>query len=740
MAISSHFQDQINLVDATKVLTFIVDPTYEEFQFSYNGLECRGGTDLACEYAASELLEAMGYRFYSPQEWGTVRPATIPTGLSISPTTFWMPTNAISLVYGHSWSHTLSSSRTLLNDAHSKWEILNGLFTMPWPAGHRWGNVISNNIEYFRENPDFIKGGYASIDTESGSSAHFDLVGLVDSGLTERYDELVHICAAHLLWDGLNEWNRTNFDPSDSDSNPSDYVFPFTKAVAEAVRAGTEAIADIPAQAGVPEAMLGLYAYAGHRLPPTLSVAPEVYTQVALAFNSTNLSFEELVTQHGAKAAAVLLREYWDTEVWSMSQPFEQIVSKNYNNMYSSYQAAGAIGVNAEYAANWLVNLVGVRHFQRQCKTGTYSYEEALDDVLENLFDNEPTVRELYEFWSVPTQRYNLFNLRYSFDRVNAMPDSWYKTYYQYALTILAELHYLPDQIPLLEQTPADPFPAAFSSMMAHVTAVRELDIMHSYAFMRQQANSAVSKNYPQLKWPSSSSVPLANVPDWHTNSYLPTEADFDSWYAILLADTVREEILDTDNYAIVRGVPSGSTATRTDKINVTAAALLYVGPGELTVTKSGIPTATKFGPGLHHIGTSGTITWSGGLLFVDTFPKVRKDPLDGMTGKNWFLYVQNSIAGIVTMRAGSRWRFIDESGQFDLLPVTSGSYVSPANLGPGQVRVEEGNTRGDFFNDSANRYLSPDKNIVLTTHELVAQEWGNTPKLLVKHPVVVEE
>ena len=69
--VTTYFQQEIDAVDPTKTLIFVVNTTtYGLFEFSYSGLTVTGGSELGCEYGANELLEAMGFRWYAPPPWG----------------------------------------------------------------------------------------------------------------------------------------------------------------------------------------------------------------------------------------------------------------------------------------------------------------------------------------------------------------------------------------------------------------------------------------------------------------------------------------------------------------------------------------------------------------------------------------------------------------------------------------------------------------------------------------------
>jgi hypothetical protein len=722
MAISTHFQDEINRVDAAKTLTYIVDTaTYTLFEWSYSSLTITGGSDLACEYGASALLDEMGFRWYAPDTGAsgnqgrfTKRPMTISITLAQAKTTFWMPTNNIFLTYGHSWANQQLADRTTLNDALAKWQILNSMRTAAWPAGHRWPNIINNNQAYFQANPTMYTGTLGT----SGVGLNLSVTG-------QTYTDMVEICAAEILRQGLNTWNRTNMDATDGNGQSSDLFYPFTLAVAAKVRSGTSAIGTHPMRAGVATAALGAYAYAGHRQAPTLAYTPGVYTQIALGFTPQD-TWVPLIEAHGPKSDAILLREYWAVnDQYPLSNSRRK--THYFETFYPDMQTAGAIGFTAESSAYWLANMVMFRQGIQFAKTGDYSYAQALDDVMEDVFDDDSAVREIYEFWSDPQKDHSEYGLRKSFDIIDTMQDGWYKDFFMYYHVILAKFEYLPDQTLLAEQTPDDPFPAAFADLMSDVVGIRLYDIFHSYGFLRQKANGAVAVNYPALRMFAS---PL---PDWINNPTLPTWAEFDAYHAILLGRTPHDAYLDSEDLALVRGITPriAATAAATKFCNVGRATYWFLGPGTVKVeftTSTGTLTGefeeTAYSTGVHPVLVEDIthVSNTGGFLFLDTFPAVRKDP-DG-TGRNHWLYIPAREAGSVVMRADPRVRFVDQNGEFDLLDEDAVGFVDPSNLGPGQIAINNTNTRGVLFNLNCNRYMSMEPTIALMPLSLAEEEF----------------
>jgi hypothetical protein len=93
-------------------------------------------------------------------------------------------------------------------------------------------------------------------------------------------------------------------------------------------------------------------------------------------------------------------------------------------------------------------------------------------------------------------------------------------------------------------------------------------------------------------------------------------------------------------------------------------------------------------------------VSYTGGRLFLNCFPTVRKDP-DGTAIRHW-MYVPDRIAGEVQITSTVRIRMFDEEGQRDIMP----DGADPANLGPGMVAVDNTNTRGEFSAFNINPYM----------------------------------
>lgn len=733
MTISPAFQEAIDLVDPSKVLSFTIDPEYGDLEWSFEGLAVRGGSDMACNIGAAALLGALKFRFYAPNPSFWKLPAAINEAVSADRQSNWISSTAIFLVYGHGWWGSLYDSRALLNDAYAKWAYLVGVApeNAAFPAGHRWKNVIDGNAAFFAQYPQMIRAISESVDT-------FDLVGIWG---TADWDRLVHLCAAFLLSEGLNEFSRTNFDPVDGDDNPSDFVYPFTLDVVTKMRAGTAAIGGIAAQEAVPEAQLGVYVYAGHRLPPSQPYKPGVYAQVALAFNRTSLSYADLIAQHGALADGLSIRDYLDTQVWSQGRPMFNARNKmGYFDSYDGFADAGVLAMVSEFTANWLVNMPLARAAVLKCQRGgAIAWDEIILELTNDVFDGDPAVRALYEMWVDPIERYSLWSLRRSFDLVDQMAEGWYRRRFEDLLTIYYQFHRCENLADYgIIRAPgqgSDTFAGEISTLLSWVTAIRDADVIHSYAFLRQQANTALN-DYPSLKM---GAIP---EPPWMVNPIAPTAADFQAALSAIRVETLRDADLDSTDLVLkhVTPVATPQTSPYVNHLPATAyysyegtAVYVVLGPSKVRIEDvgSGEVSYASFGLGLHVMDLPGDqrVTWEGGAVFLDTFPFVRKDP-DGTERFHW-LYVPENVAGEVDLRCDVRWSFYDE----EEARKDWGPNAGWPDLGPGQVAVHNSLTRVEISNVNCNRYLSPIAHLALMPRALARRSGNASTITIVEEP-----
>ena len=139
-----------------------------------------------------------------------------------------------------------------------------------------------------------------------------------------------------------------------------------------------------------------------------------------------------------------------------------------------------------------------------------------------------------------------------------------------------------------------------------------------------------------------------------------------------------------------------------------------FIGPGTVThdFISSGIVT-NSYGAGLHDIviNEKATSTWTGGLLFLNMHPSVFTRSANS---GNYWLYVPNSVVGVVDISSDIRLRIFDQAGQLDILPGTDSSNVST-----GLIMVHDPSMVGNHSLGNINPFLSPYHDKMLMLEEL---------------------
>lgn len=759
MAVNTIFATKLAAVTGAVTLAYVSTDTAGhgdlEFSYSYSGgvYTITSSSEAGCEQGASHLLYNMGFRFYAPHPSFHVTPVSIPTNLSAVRQRYWMFANNLAQTYGHSFPSPNNASSTTLTTNVNNWQMLNGWRHVPKPLfvnGHRWSNItLTNGVlnQFFVDYPQLLI---------SGDRDSFDLANLVRG--SADYERLTDYCALRLLTDGFNDFGTTNFDASDGDTNSSNDVFQFSVDVCIKCRAGVSTIGGVSpstygltAKSGVANARLGVYSYAGHKNAPSFDIRPYIFVGIALGFSSAS-TFLPRMQQFANVCDIITARDYSDTHTWSYGRPLVNGKMKSvYADTYDGYHTAGCVGTHTEGSGNWLVNLVGMWQFVNKLHWGTYSYTDAVNDVVDDLFNGDQAVKDLYNYWGNQYNTYSEFSLQTSFEYVQQMADSWYKTLFKYLMVINFEYEFLPERKvdgDPLQNTGSDLFPAAYSKMMAHVTAVRDLDIFHSYAHLRSLGrayvgNTSSTSDYDGYEYLA---FELTPKPDFYNNPYLPTDQDFDDAYAFLQTENVRATGVDPSDPAdlvVMHNIPlpfaEGTQATAFRSRS--ASTFYFYGPG--TVTVSGFDTVPGEGDGdseevprqediecslaqlyiIQLVGTH-TVTHTGGKLFAKYFPTIHRDTLvsgNGYTVGDSYVYWPTLCEGEVRMKATSNLRVRDASGYTNINGTNSGDLLS---IGPGLGTMDNINSSGVMSLTNMNPYVSLKRDYMLMAKSIAETDF----------------
>ena len=312
-----------------------------------------GANVYALRHAVAHLLRELGFRYYAPSpRWHIVPRRTdlrVELNLAAAPD---IGTRKIWYAYGQP-DKNLSANyeRWVMGNRLSGQALLN--------TGHSYGNIILRNAAEFAKHPEY----YAL--TEAGARDHKKVPaaskfctsnpGLLDLVAQDRIRLLGEMRKANPLA------HMVSVDPSDGQGTchceqckalgtPTDRVLHLANHVARKLREV------------YPDGWVGLYAYSSHRLPPTIAVEPNVYVQVALAFNQTEFTLPELVERWSKKVSAIGLREYYGVEAWDWGLPGQMRGSKpGYHKEWIPFYAARKVNaINAETNANWGGQMLGL--------------------------------------------------------------------------------------------------------------------------------------------------------------------------------------------------------------------------------------------------------------------------------------------------------------------------------------------------------------------------------------------
>lgn len=311
-----------------------------------------GAIPSAIRYAAAQLLRDLGFRFYAPSpRWHVtprLRDVRVEKSASEAPA---IGSRSIWYAYG--------MPDKALKENYDQWVFGNRLTANPRiNTGHSYGHIIGRNLKEFEAHPEYYalqeSGERDSKRAVNARKFCYSNPGLIDLVARDRIQLLAELRKTDPL-----EY-MVSVDPSDGEGTchcpncaklgtTTDRVVSLANEVARRLRAVA------------PEAWVGLYAYSSHRLPPSIALEPNVYVQVALAFNRTPYSLPELVELWSKKAGAVGLREYYGVEAWDWGLPGRGRGGKvDYHRQWIPYYAERKLtSLNAETNANWAAQTPG---------------------------------------------------------------------------------------------------------------------------------------------------------------------------------------------------------------------------------------------------------------------------------------------------------------------------------------------------------------------------------------------
>lgn len=694
MADLTNFNMELAALDPARAFSFTLDPIYGANEWSVDGYHVRAGSDAAVAHGASEALYRLGYRFWTPQK--TTRPDSLPPeGVTLPRQSFRYPHVRMFFNYGFGSGTAI---RNRLGAEYATWANLVCFDDDRRPVGHAYPaiiNAINAEDGFFIDNPGYVYG--------TGSSQTFAL-DIGEPGLGAIKERV----AAHLAAN-LNAYNRASIDPQDGSTWSSEQVFGFANDVVALVRQQ------------VPDAMLGLYGYAGHRQPVTFP-CPHLYVDLARGFNDLGIGYLAIGKLWAQVVPEFGLRCYGDIAAW---QGWSRHIPATYLADFAEHHADGAVGISMETSANWTKNVIAKQHWQRHWRDGVTTYDDVLSDAVDRLYGGDARVGELFSYWSGQENVPGSYGLERAARIVSAMPDTDYRAEFERYLTFAMQDNRLHSRVTAHT-------PQYFSGLERNMRATAAQEAsgeIHHYAYIRQRANANTTQNgRPDLSFNAN--------PHWgrHPEPYM--RADFDVLRAEVQRLTARPIALEDKRLVLVDTTPWPGAAVSEAKGFVTLGLVTFVfaGPGTVTVRYASAAKTDEnlsFGKGLHQftIGAGATTTWSSGMLFLSLFPEARLDPMfeNDSNYLNRWMYVPAVSKGKVTLSSGVRIRVYDRTSQFNVKqarPPFSTGMDDPRFIEPGIVRVDNVNTRGTHSSGNINPFVSPTPYTMLMPFDLAVREF----------------
>lgn len=756
-----------------------------------------GGSDFACNYGGFALLRALGYRFYGEVDAFRVRPASITAGLSRAQGEMAIAFPSWGITDGFNYVGTYIAEGTTFRNRYSKWTKLLGCnYTVePWYNGHIYTSITDNHPTtkrarnaYFVANPNLITVNSANEDCP-------DLVGaLVEKRLgisTDRWDKLVNYFARWMAPNiGPANNYRNRFDPIDGDMygvdwstltlagyeaskvdgvaqfpygmahsstpnvnppgallNSSDTVVEFTEAVAAKIREGAPAIPGYfaSAYAAMPLTKLGILAYADHSRPPSSDVlqpdgrmTDAIYVQVAAGYLYWGETFAATVDAWRAVTHLdnpITTYMYPDLIHWQTDIPLYNRFVKT-NSIFKIFNDTNNLkGFRMEYSPNCLNNCVMVNWTQMRTLQAGVTYDDALDEIMTTLFDDDPAVREYFEYTSTPYNGTNVYTLGKVFTIVESMAEGWYKELFkQYITTASRWWRWRGNHAPV-----NDAFRAAMIEYLSNVHAARSSGIYHAYSIIyRRGASYPLTQGYPEISWQPATLINEAvPAPNWYLNPVAADDTDFASEKAFFDAATgTRSATLDnlaSDNLLVLSGLtcsapkPGGGSWTPkgTPQVFPGSVRLLFVGPGTLQITSTSVDvasTTTAYAAGVHEIdifqstsGTTVSVTALSGLLFFDAF----SGPQRGAPNVGYsFFWCPEVANGVVDIQSNNGY-YYHTGGQ--MFVSSSGSTATTI---PGMCAIDDAATQAGLMLGNVNPMVGTRPDITLAPIELVELEY----------------
>jgi hypothetical protein len=455
-----------------------------------------GNSEAAVQNGAFDLLESIGCRWLVPGERWTVVPNQ-PTLTAKDDHRFESPSFASRRVW-YAYGTGVDASREVLGRDYSLWARANRLGgAARFQTGHSYPGTVGKHLETFKQHPEFFamtaEGNRLSPDAYH--SLCYSNPDLADIFIRDRLTQLEEAKAAN-----PHEY-MVSMDPNDGSQecyceackklgNGSDQAVFLANKVARALRER------------YPEAKVGMYAYASHRLPPEkVKPEPNLVVEIAMGFNKTRYSYEELIQLWREQVSAIGIRDYFGVMAWDWGLPGRGKGSNlaYVTNMLPRYKEMGAVSFNTEINANWASFGPATYVATKLMWNARADAGAVYADYFEKAFGKGAAgMQELYTLWR-KDQRLSQNNLHHWLQKlaeVSTTVSTEPQPVRDRVEDMMAYLHYVvlfrDWEIAEDSRDPEKAY-AALKNLLAFSWRTRERQMHHSYALQRRLVNSGAT-------------------------------------------------------------------------------------------------------------------------------------------------------------------------------------------------------------------------------------------------------
>jgi len=309
-----------------------------------------GNSGRAVRHATYELLGQLGCRWLVPSERWTIVPKR--SKLKVEPLQIATEPDIANRSIWYAYGMGVDDSRYVLARDYNRWVEGNRLGGLaPYKCGHTYPHTVEGHKDLFQAHPEYfaMKEDGTRIPYGKYHSLCYSNPDVASIFIEEKVAELRASKAA-------NPYAYTvSMDPNDGSvacccesckalGNGSDQALYLLNQVAKALRKE------------FPDGVATMYVYASHRLPPLkVKSEPNASVQVAMGFNRTKYSLDELVAEWRKNVPSVGIRDYFGVMAWDWGLPGRGKASSiNYMKTWlPKFKRWNAASFNAECNVNW---------------------------------------------------------------------------------------------------------------------------------------------------------------------------------------------------------------------------------------------------------------------------------------------------------------------------------------------------------------------------------------------------